>query len=198
MQYLRSFLPWIAVSILIGSIDVRFALGVGLAVAVALIGYQRAGGRAWDAQVVEISAALFFAVATAVACAAPGSAFVEDYASAGSSLWLAVTAWGSLAIGKPFTLGIARTSVPAEHWNTPLFLSVNKAITAVWAASFTVTGAGSALLHHYQPDNSAARTALTIVGIALPILFTVRYPDIARARFIAAQQTATAPQDSTK
>ena len=198
MQYLRSFLPWIAVSILIGSVDVRLALGVGLAVAVALIGYQRVGGRAWDAQVVEISAALFFAVATTVACAAPDSAFVEDYASAGSSLWLALTAWGSLAIGRPFTLGIARTSVPAEHWNSPLFLSVNKAITAVWAAAFTVTGVGSALLHHYQPDNSTARTALTIAGIALPILFTVRYPDIARARFVAAQQTAATTQNSTK
>ncbi|MFI5823458.1 hypothetical protein ACIA8I_30835 [Streptomyces rishiriensis] len=198
MQYLRSFLPWIVVSILIGSFDARLALGAGLVVALALIGYQRAGGRPWDAQVVEISATLFFAVATAVACAAPDSAFVEDYASAGSSLWLAMTAWGSLAVGRPFTLGIARTSVPSEHWNTPLFLSVNKAITAVWAAAFTVTGAGSALLHRYQPDSGGARTALTVAGIVLPILFTIRYPDIARSRFLAARQTAAAPQDHTK
>jgi predicted membrane chloride channel (bestrophin family) len=88
--------------------------------------------------------------------------------------------------------------VPSEHWHTPLFLSVNKVITAVWAAAFTVTGAGSALLHHYQPDSSGARTALTIVGIALPILFTIRYPDIARSRFVAARRTAATPQDQAQ
>src|SRR4051812_28145477 len=72
-------------------------------------------------------------------------------------------------------------SVPAEHWNSPLFLSVNKAIIALWAAALTVTGVGSALLHHYQPDNGTARTALAIARIALPVLFTVRYPGIACA-----------------
>ncbi|WP_369235058.1 hypothetical protein AB5J56_24765 [Streptomyces sp. R21] len=199
MQYLRSFLPWIVVSLLIGSIDVRYALLAGLVAAVALIAYQRGQGRAWDAQVVEISAALFFAVATTVAFAASGSAFVEHYASAGSSLWLALTAWGSLAIGRPFTLGIARTTVPAEFWNNPLFLRVNKVITAVWAASFTITGVGSALLHHYQPDNGGARTALTIAGIVIPILFTVRYPAIARARHLTAvQQGGAASQEGAK
>jgi hypothetical protein len=46
----------------------------------------------------------------------------ETPCSAGSSLWLALTVWGSLALGSPSTLGIARTTVPSEHWNSPLRL----------------------------------------------------------------------------
>jgi hypothetical protein len=45
-------------------------------------------------------------------------------------------------------------SVPAEHWNSQLFLSVYKANTALWAAALTVTGVGPVLLHHYHPDKA--------------------------------------------
>ncbi|MGD6743611.1 hypothetical protein ACOKM3_17410 [Streptomyces sp. BH106] len=182
MAYLRSFLPWIAVSVLIGTIDVRYALLVGLVLAVALAAGQRRAGRAWDALVIEVSAAAFFAVGTGIAFALPDSDFVEHYASAGSSIWLALIAWGSLVIGRPFTLGIAKTQVPEEFWGSPVFRKVNVAITAVWAASFTVSGIGTAWLRHAQPGSDTARTVLTVACIALPILFTVRYPDIARAR----------------
>ncbi|MFI7339860.1 hypothetical protein ACIBUY_18240 [Streptomyces sp. NPDC050085] len=188
MAYLRSFLPWIAVSVLIGTVDVRYALLVGLVLAVVLAVNQRRAGRAWDALVIEVSAAAFFAVSTAVAFAAPDSDFVEHYASAGSSLWLALVAWASIVVGRPFTLGIARTQVPEELWDSPVFLKVNVAISAVWAASFTVSGGGSAWLRHAQPDSSTGRTALTVVCIVVPILFTVRYPEIARSRAVAGQQ----------
>ena len=186
MAYLRSFLPWIAVSVLVGTIDIRYALLAGLVLALALIVVQRRAGSDWAALVIETGAALYFAVCTAAAFAAPDSGLVTDYSSAGASLWLALLAWGSLVIGKPFTMGIARTTVPAEHWDSPLFRRVNTVITAVWAAAFTVGGAGSAWLHHAHPDSSTARTVLTAVCVVVPILFTVRYPEIARARFVAA------------
>ncbi|WP_406094989.1 hypothetical protein [Streptomyces sp. NBC_01013] len=186
MAYLRSFLPWIAVSVLVGTIDVRYALLAGLVLALALIVVQRRAGGDWAALVIETGAALYFAVCTTAAFAAPDSGLVTDYSSAGSSLWLALLAWGSLAIGKPFTRGIARTTVPAEHWDSPLFRRVNTVITAVWAAAFTIGGAGSVWLHHAQPDNSTARTVLTVICVVVPILFTVRYPEIARARSVAA------------
>ncbi|MFF1836175.1 hypothetical protein ACFVXE_18480 [Streptomyces sp. NPDC058231] len=191
MAYLRSFLPWIAVSVLVGTIDIRYALLVGLVLALALAVGQRRAGRDWSALVIEVSAALFFAACTAAAFASPDSDLVKNYSSAGSSLWLALVAWGSLALGKPFTLGIARTTVAAEHWQSPLFRRVNTVITAVWAGAFTVGGAGSVWLHHTQPDNSGARTVLTVACIVVPILFTVRYPALARARFLAAPREET-------
>lgn len=184
MSYVRSFLPWIAVALLTGSVDIRYAVLTGLVLAVALLVAQRRAGRGWDAQVIECSAALFFAAYTAAAFAAPHAVLVTGYGSALSSAWLAVTAWGSLALGRPFTLGIARLSVPEEFWTSPLFLRVNRVITTVWAAAFTATAAGSALLRHYAPHDGTARTLLTVAGFLLPVVFTVRYPAIARARHL--------------
>ncbi|MBO1334679.1 hypothetical protein [Streptomyces sp. VRA16 Mangrove soil] len=190
MAYLRSFLPWIAVSALIGSIDIRYALLAGFALAVVLAAGQRRAGRAWDALVIEVSAGAYFAVATAAAFAAPGSDTVAHYASAGASLWLALVAWGSIVIGRPFTLGIAKTQVPEELWGNPVFKRVNVVISAVWAASFTVSGIGTAWLRHARPEDGTARTVLTVVCLVLPILFTVRYPEIARSRAATAAAAA--------
>ncbi|MGW1889192.1 hypothetical protein ACWCP6_02895 [Streptomyces sp. NPDC002004] len=182
MSYLRSFLPWIVVTVLTGTIDLRYAVLAGLATALVLISAARRGGRGWDAIVIECSAAVFLAAYAVAVFAAPHQTLVQDYGSAASSLWLALTAWVSLAVGRPFTLGIARTTVPEEHWNSPLFIRVNNVITAVWAAAFTLSGAANALLHHYAPDNGTARTLVAVAGFVLPVLFTVRYPEAARAR----------------
>jgi hypothetical protein len=51
---------------------------------------------------------------------------------------LGVIAWASLAIRRPFTLGIAKQSTPGELWGRPEFLRVNVIITLVWAVSFTL------------------------------------------------------------
>ncbi|MFJ3789515.1 hypothetical protein [Kitasatospora sp. NPDC090091] len=190
MGYIRSFVPWIAVAVLTGTVDIRWAALTGLVLAVGLVVVQRRAGRGWDAQVIEVSAVVYLAGFTAAAVLAPHSAAVAHYGSALSSLWLAATAWGSLAVGRPFTLGIARTQVPEQLWRSPLFLQVNRTITAVWAVAFTLSGAGAALLRHYRPDDSSARTLLTIAAFVLPVMFTMRYPEIARTRHAAGRGAA--------
>ncbi|WP_218835047.1 hypothetical protein [Streptomyces sp. Tue6028] len=187
MGYIRSFVPWIAVAALTGTVDIRVAALTGLVLAAGLVAVQRRAGRGWDAQVIEGSAVVFFAAYTVAACVAPGSSAVVHYGPPLSSLWLAVTAWGSLAIGRPFTLGIARTQVPENRWNSPLFLHVNRVITVVWATAFTLCGIGGALLWRYRPEADTARTLLTVAAFVLPVLFTVRFPDIARARHAASR-----------
>ncbi|MGC4948846.1 hypothetical protein ACLQ2N_21925 [Streptomyces sp. DT224] len=185
MVYLRSFIPWIALTLLTGVVDVGWAATIALALAAGLIVGRRRAGSAWGALAIECSALVFLAGYTAVAFTAPDSATVAHYGGPASSLWLAVTAWASLALRRPFTLGIARAQVPEQHWNSPLFRHVNRVITAVWALAFTASGAGSALLHHYRPEADTARTLLTVAAFALPALFTARYPDLARARHTA-------------
>ncbi|MEU1424172.1 MULTISPECIES: hypothetical protein [unclassified Kitasatospora] len=186
MGHLRSFAPWIAVAVLTGTVDLRWAALTGLLLALALVVTQRRAGRGWDALVIEASAVVFLAGYTCAAFAAPDSTAVAHYGPPLSSLWLAATAWGSLALGRPFTLGIARTQTPEHVWKSPLFLRVNRVITAVWAAAFTLAGLGGALLRHYRPDAGDARTLLTVATFVLPLLFTVRYPTLARARHAAA------------
>ncbi|MGV9249068.1 hypothetical protein [Streptomyces sp. NPDC003710] len=191
MGYIRSFLPWIAVAALTGTVDLRWAVLTGLVLAAGLVVAQRRAGRGWDALVIECSAVVFFAAYAVAAFAAPGSSALAHYGSPLSSLWLAATAWGSLALGRPFTLGIARTQVPEHLWHSPLFLRVNRHITIVWASAFTLSGIGGVPLRHYLPGAGTARTLLTVATFVLPVLFTVRYPDIARARFAAVREDAS-------
>ncbi|MEV5613614.1 hypothetical protein [Streptomyces sp. NPDC052225] len=190
MAYVRNFFPWIAVSVLIGVIDVRYALTVGLVLAVALAVGQRRAGWGWDALIIEVCAAVYFGACAGAAFAVSDTAFLERYAAAGASLWLAAVAWVSLAARRPFTLGIARMQVEREHWDSPVFRRINTVITMVWAAAFTVEGAGSVWLHHSLPDDSGLRTGFTVACIVVPTLFTVRYPEVARARAVAAATKA--------
>jgi hypothetical protein len=96
-----------------------------------------------------------------------------------------VTAWGSLAISHPFTMGIARRSVPQHFWNTPQFRRANNVITAAWAASFTVTALATGAVDLVASHASLATTLIQVAGFVVPAIFTVRYQESRRR--VAAQ-----------
>ncbi|WP_055590215.1 hypothetical protein, partial [Peterkaempfera griseoplana] len=173
MRYLRTFLPWIAFAVIATNGDWRYGAPAALLLAVwLLLSDLRAGHRA-DELVMELSAALYFAAATAYSWAVPHSPLTA-YGSALSMGWLALTAWGSLAVRRPFTLGIARTMTPPELWDHPAFRRVNVVITAVWAASFTATAAALWGLAAAAPHATAALIGVKVLGFAVPVVFTLR------------------------
>jgi tryptophan-rich sensory protein len=98
--------------------------------------------------------------------------------------WLAATAWLTLAVRHPFTLGIARKSTPPEYWDNPVFLRVNVVITLVWAVAFTLTAVAIAACFGAGLGKGADITC-QVVGFVAPAIFTARYPKVARARALA-------------
>ncbi|HWD04099.1 MAG TPA: hypothetical protein VG674_16800 [Amycolatopsis sp.] len=185
MNYLKSFVPWIGFAIVSTQADWRYSALVGLVLAGGLLLLQRRGGKPWDTLIIELSATIFFVLLTAYAFADPTSP-LHPYVGTLSDGWLALTAWGSLAIRQPFTLGIARTMAPREVWNHPRFRRVNVVITAVWAASFTASLLAGGLLLTFAPHATVALIVIKVLGFVVPIAFTVRYTRGARA----AAQTA--------
>lgn len=181
ITYLRTFLPWITFALITRPGDSRYGALAGATVALVLVILARRAGRAWDTLVIEAASAVFFA-GLAVAAFTVAPAPFGAYGFVAADAWLALTAWGSLAAHRPFTLGIARTMAPPEVHGTPLFYRLNVVITAAWAASFTVTGAALAVLIAVAPHATAAIIAVKICGFAVPAVFTARYPDIVRAR----------------
>ena len=181
MNYLKSFLPWIAFAVVSTQADWRWSGVTGLVLAGGLLLLERRRGKAWDTLFIEVSAVAFFALLTAWSFTDPTSP-LRDYVGALTDLWLALTAWGSIAAKRPFTLGIAKTMVPPEIAATAVFRRVNVVITAVWAASFTVAGIAEAILLHFAPHDTVALVAIKVLGFAVPISFTIRYPRIVRAR----------------
>jgi hypothetical protein len=161
--------------------DSRYGALAGFLLALRLLRADRRAGRAWDELVIEASSAVFFGGLALAACTV-SHAPMGDYGTAGSVGWLALTAWASLAIRRPFTLGIARTMAPAHVHNTRAFFHVNAVITTVWAAAFTLNAAALALLIHLAPGNTTALIAAKIAGFVLPAAFTSWYPKAAAAR----------------
>lgn len=181
MNYLRSFAPWIVFAVLATQLDWRASSLIGLGLAATLAIWSLAKGAAPDAIVIELSAVGYFAVVTVIAFAAPHTT-IRDDVLAFSSAWLALTAWGSLAIRRPFTLGIAKRMVEPEVWDHPMFRRTNVIITAVWATSLTVEAIGVATITALAPHVAAPVVALKIAAFVLPAVFTVRYSAIVQAR----------------
>ena len=100
---------------------------------------------------------------------------------------LAAVALISLAVRKPFTLGIAKQTTPREYWDQPAFLLVNMIITSVWAASFVVTATAAALIAHAGDGHETAIMIAQIAGIVVPVVFTRHYVAHVQAKAEAAQ-----------
>ncbi|MFC4591624.1 DUF3159 domain-containing protein [Sphaerisporangium corydalis] len=182
IRSLLGFLPWIAYAVLATSDNWRYGAMVGLAIALVLVVLDRRSGKQWDQMVIECSAVVFLTLAIVISLAAPGASFMR-YGPALVDGWLALTAWGSLAIRKPFTLGIARSMAPREVWETPVFYRINAVITSVWGTAFVVAGVALAVLLYSAPHATAAVIAVKVIGFAAPAVFTARYPKIVAARY---------------
>ncbi|WP_331744090.1 hypothetical protein OG762_49130 (plasmid) [Streptomyces sp. NBC_01136] len=190
MHYLRGFIPWIVFAAVAG-FGWQWGALSALVIGVWLIIGSRSAGVARDALVLEGSTVVYFAAVTALAFAQPHSG-LHPWTGVLSFCWLAATAWATLAIGRPFTLGIARRSTPREVWDTPQFLHVNVVITRVWAIAFTLTAAAQALCH-LAHAGTAATTACQVLGFLAPVVFTSRYPKVMQARWAAAMAAQRLP-----
>ncbi|MFB0632807.1 hypothetical protein [Streptomyces sp. AB3(2024)] len=180
MSYVRTFLPWIVFAVF-PSGQWQWGALAALVAAVAVTLQQRRAGAGLDALIIEIGSAVFFAVLAGVAFADPHSA-AHAYSAALSSATLALIAGGSLLLGRPFTLGIAKRTTPREVWGLKPFVRINTVITGVWTAAFAVTAGALTALAHAGQGHSTAATLVQAAGFVVPMLFTVRYVAAARAK----------------
>jgi len=182
VSYLRTFAPWILYAVIAGDSagSKRWAALVALGMTVLVVVRQRMKGEQFDALIIEIGSGIFFAGLVLLAFVAPGSVLL-GYSAALSSAALAVIAWGSLAIRRPFTLGIAKQTTPREFWQQPAFLRVNVIITLVWAASFTAGAVVLAAIVH-SGGGTLPRTVAQVAAFVIPMVFTVRYAALVRRR----------------
>jgi hypothetical protein len=171
MDYLRRFLPWIAFGA-ISIWDWRWGALAGVVTGIGLLMRNRRNGAARDALILDYSTNIYFGVLTIVAFALPHSP-IQNYDGGLSLIWLALTAWVTLAVRHPFTLGIARQQTSEEFWHQPEFLRINMVITTVWALSFTLNGAAT-MICSAENAGPVAAILCQIIGFAAPSVFTTR------------------------
>jgi hypothetical protein len=192
MNYLRGFVPWIAFAA-VSAFGWQWGALAGLLLGARLVFQQRRAGVATDALILEHSTLLYFALLTAFAFARTDSG-LHHYTGALSMGWLALTAWLTLAVDRPFTLGIARRQAPESLWNNPVFLRINTVLTSAWAAAFTVT-AGVLAAVSAADLGEAVSIPVQIAGFVVPAVFTARYPERVRARMTATDAPVGATAD---
>ncbi|MEU1980358.1 hypothetical protein [Nocardia sp. NPDC019395] len=178
--YARTFLPWIVLALASG-IDHRAGALAGLATSAVLLIADRRSGRRFDELILDLSTALFMALFAVFALVRPHSP-VLDYGTALAVGWLGVTAWLTLAVGRPFTLGIARRRVDEKIARTTIFQRMNVTITSVWAVCFTLEAVTLVWVQDHGPHNIAALVACKAGFVVVAATFTARYPELVRRR----------------
>ncbi|MEV5509130.1 hypothetical protein [Streptomyces orinoci] len=190
MNYLRGFIAWIAFSIA-ATLDWRLGAVTALITGAALLVKERLDGSLAGSLILEYSSVAFFAALTALALARPHS-WLGAHTGAVSSLWLALTAWATLAIGRPFTEEIAKRQTSPRVWNHPLFRRANVVITAAWATAFTLSAAAMTVVYA-TGLGSVASAVIHLAGFLVPAVFTNRYR--ARMRRYAVQAGLLGPAE---
>ncbi len=176
--------PWIVMSLLSGPgrFEESVAAALGLSILFTYLGHRR-GGSLKPLEVFDIA---YFGILAVVGLLASDNltTWLESWSGEMSSLALAAFAFGSLLVGNPFTLPYAKERTPEEHWNSPLFLRVNRIITLVWGLAFSVSAAaglyGDAVLD--QPDNFWTGWIVPIGALLFAFSFTEWYPDVVSAQ----------------
>jgi hypothetical protein len=177
VSYLRAFLPWIVFAVIPGS-QWQWAALIAVVISAVGIARQTAAGLPLDAQIIELGSAAYFAALAALAFTDPHTA-LHAYTASLASGALGLIGLVSLALRKPFTLGVAKQSTPRELWDHPVFVRVNVVITSVWTASFVVGCAALAVLAH---SSVLARSIVQTAAFAVPLVFTLRYVASAQAK----------------
>ncbi|MEU0372401.1 hypothetical protein ABZ070_19455 [Streptomyces sp. NPDC006283] len=178
--------PWIIFSVLVGPGRFEVAVGLALATALVVVVAGRIVRPGASLKILELSDVVFFGLLAVIgAVASDGtSRWLETYAGEISNLALAAIAFGSMAVGVPFTIQYARERVDRAYWNTPQFLSTNYAITGAWGLAFLVAaiagGYGDLVLHN--PNNLWTGWIIQILAIIAAVRFTEWYPERVRAK----------------
>ena len=163
---LRGCTPFVACGVVSAFTEWRVGTVIALTLSLILLVANRVGGNGLGEAIFEASAALFCGVAVVVAFSvhtAPISAYIGTI----SVGWQALTAWGSLAIRRPFTLGGTGHEAPVVRRHV--------VIVAVWAAGFTVTAVVLALVEAFEPHSGVIEIVVQLAGNLVTAVLAHRY-----------------------
>jgi hypothetical protein len=174
-KLLLGFAPWIAFLFIAHGSLFRLKLGLVVALVLSIL----MGVTRLHRGVILWAGLLFFSGAT-VAVAVLENRWTAIHMGILANGMLAVSAWATVALGKPFTLDCAREHTDPALWNNPVFLRTNVIITSAWAAVFTVN---AVLAWGKMNRFLIAEPAYEILSYALligAVAFTTWYPDHVR------------------
>lgn len=172
-------LPW-AILLALPSRLLRWSAPAALVVAVCQVAQQLRRGRQADTLLLEFSSTLFQAVfCVAVFMVQPP--VLHRWVAAATYAWFALTAWATLAIGRPFTLEIAAQQLGRGRLRDELIVRTHRMISLAWAGAFSLLGAALAA-RRVAGLGTGPRVAAQVAILGVAALCTVRVIKAARIR----------------
>lgn len=177
VKLVAAFAPWIAFLVIARETVQRVEIGLvaGLLLSVVMGALRVTRG------VIMWGSLAFFGGAT-VAILVFHSAWTMHHLGVLANGALAVGAWATVLLRRPFTLDYARAQTDPARWNDPAFLRVNYLLTVVWAVAFTVNTAIAWLLMRPILRPEWFGHALSYLVLLAVITFTSWYPAYLRRR----------------
>jgi hypothetical protein len=195
---LSGIAPWVLLSILSG--PGRFEEAASAALGLTLLTLWVGWRRGFPVHTLEVFGAVVFGVMSILGLVASDDLirWLESWAGEVSNVALASFAIVSLLIRRPFTLAYAKDTTPEEYWESPLFMRINYAITAVWAGAFTFSAIMGALGGTVLSGGNDFWTGwiLPLAAMLFAVEFTEFYPDYAGAKFSQSIGEAADPPES--
>jgi hypothetical protein len=170
------FTPYVAFFVVLRVGTVEAAMWAAFAVAALVALYGRWRGR--SAKILEVGAITLFGL-LALFTAVSHWEWTLTAVRLAVDLGLLAIVLVSIAIGRPFTMQYARERIAEQHWQTPLFLAINRRITWVWAAVFAVLVAAHVATVFFSVP-AWIDGVVTVAAFVYATAFTTRYPEKAR------------------
>lgn len=187
LKLLISFAPWIAFLVIARDTLTRVEIGLVAALALSVVMAALKLHRG-----IIMWVGLTFFTAATVAVLGFHDMWTVRHLGVLANGALAVGAWGTLAIGKPFTLEYARAHTDPSKWSDPLFVRVNVQLTSAWATAFTLnTVAAWVQMKHLWPEWLCHAVSYTVL-VATAAL-TSWYPGHVRRKLAANVTGPAAP-----
>ena len=181
LKLLISFAPWLSFLIIARDSLLRVEIGLGVAlvltVAMGLLRLHRG---------IILWVGLVFFGAASVAVMGFNDTWTLRHLGVLANGALALGAWLTIALGKPFTLDYAKEHVDPSLWNEPRFIRTNVLMTGVWASTFTIN---AMLAFGKMQQIALSELSYELLSYAMLIgtaIFTVWYPEHLRRQRAAA------------
>ena len=164
MALLLAFSPFLAFLLGAHLLGVVPALCAGAAVAVALLARERRRG-AREVNVLELGTALLFGALAIAATSMKDVTWSVGLVRLVVDGGLMLLVLGGVALGRPFTLAIARTRVTPELAASPAFQHRNRRVALAWAGAFGVLAIADVVLILQPAWPLAVPVAISAAGL---------------------------------
>lgn len=169
---LKSFLPWILYFLLTGHSQQELDTAIIVAViAVVIFDYKALA----DGFILSWGTLLFFLFMLTTVCLFKIQ-WIAQYDWIFSNSALAIIAWGSILLKKPFTIQYAKKQVAEDKWEHPIFLKINYILTIVWGLMFTLSLSLHIVHAYHSAFSNNVYELVSYIPTVFAIWFTVWFP----------------------